>query len=233
MIVVNLNKSYPEFAAALGQSGKKDPNEILMRDLRPLAAITAGDWFRITDLRARQYGDVLVGCFAAQVVSIYHIVGWEQQPDQTIRFEVKPAIEWATMLGTGQPGGPWKQGEARGSRFVDSASYRERYERPTTKGRDTASWKRLTGELVLRHQGLIEREPIPVESVAHPAHMTVEWPGIPPIGLQFTSTGILEIEVPQGLRTRVVHAKDITASDQQIAAKLGVSVSTVRRWKRR
>lgn len=121
MIVVNLNKSYPEFAAALGQSGKKDPNEILMRDLRP-PRIESSDPAAAPTRRC----------------------GRSTPPEL--------AIEWATMLGTGQPGGPWKQGEARGSRFVDSASYRERYERPTTKGRDTASWKRLTGELgVLRH----------------------------------------------------------------------------------
>lgn len=233
MIVVNLNRSYPEFAAGLAESGHTDPNKVLMRDLRPLAQATAGDWFRLTDMRIRQYGGPLVGVFAAQVVSVYEIEGWEQQADHTVRFDVKPAVTWSALLGTGQPGGPWKQGEARGTRLVESASYQERYEIATTLGRDTAAWKRHTAELALRHQGLIERDPIPVETVSHPAQLTVEWPGMAPIGLQFTSTGILEIEVPRGMRTRVVRAKDITETDQQLAARLNVSVSTVRRWKRR
>lgn len=232
MIVVNLNRSYPEFAADL-VAARPTPEAVVMKDLRPLAAITAGDWFRVTDIKARQYGDVLVGCYAGQVVSVYHVTGWKQQSDQTIRFDVKPAITWHAILGAGQPGGPWKQGEARGTRYVESASYKERYELPTTTGRDTTSWKLATAELAYRHQGQISRDPIPTETVNHPAHLTVEWPGIPPIGLHFTTTGILEIEVPQDLRTRVVHSKDITETDQHIASRLGVSVSTIRRWKKK
>lgn len=201
MIVVNLNKTFPEWAKQFGASAPKDLQQVKVADLAGLSEICAGDWWRITDLMIAQYGDLLVGCYAGQVVAPYYIAGHRQDPATgRVRFVLKPAYDYASIIGAGQPEGPWRKGEARGSRNVELHDYAERY-----KGKpDLRRWKYNVAELVMLQSGQLTRDPTPPQQVTHPAEVTFRWSHLGDITLTWTTTGILEIAIPEGLRTRTV-----------------------------
>lgn len=200
MIVVNLAKSYPVAARAIADFGYSQGKQVKVADLVALAEATAGPWYRVSDLRIAESGDVLVGAYAGEAVTAWRVAGHKQHTDGTVVFDLKPASEWHQLVGAPAPGGPWKQGQARAVRYIPT----EEYLRYRTKA-SVGSWKANTWSVAVAHNGRISRSPVSVASFATPAQVSVGWPHVGPIELQLTDTGILEISVPHGLRTRVTH----------------------------
>lgn len=200
MILVNLTKSYPAVARKLAELGLDSPRQVKVALLVDLAAATAGDWYRVSELKIAEFGDIIVGCYGGEAVSVWAIVGHTQQPDGTVSFQLKPALEWHQLVGAPQPGGPWKRGEARATRYVDTEEYARYRGHPNIN-----TWKANTWTTAIAHHRRIDREPVPVAAFNTPAEISVSWPHVGPITLHLTSTGVLEISVPQGLRTRTVH----------------------------
>lgn len=65
--------------------------------------------------------DYLVGVSGDQVVSVYEIRGWRRDDDHRVIFNVSRArAEMAAAVGQPTPGGPWKRGESRPIRYVDT-----------------------------------------------------------------------------------------------------------------
>lgn len=202
MIIVNLNKTFPDWAEKFAAAAPADDlHKVKIADLHDLAEICAGDWWRIPDLTIAGYGDILVGCYANQVVAAYTIAGHRQDPKTSrVRFTLKPAYEYSAIVGAGQPGGPWKQGEARGSRHLPTDDYADRY-----KGTPNArAWKYNVAELAVLLSSRLTRDPTPPAQVNHPAQVSFSWPHLGEVTLSWTTTGVLEIAVPEGIRTRTV-----------------------------
>lgn len=201
MILVNLAKSYPAVARQLAELGYAEPKYVKVADLAPLAAATAGEWYRVSPLRIEEFGDLLVGGYAGEAVSVWKIAGHDQHPQNgTVTFQLKPALDWHQLVGAPQPTGPWKQGEARGIRYIPTEEYQRYQGRPNIN-----TWKANTWSSAVAHHSRIDRTAIPVAALSTPAEISVSWPHLGPIKLAITSTGILEISVPHGLRTRTLH----------------------------
>ncbi|QSR30802.1 MULTISPECIES: hypothetical protein [Nocardioides] len=67
--------------------------------------------------------DYLVGVSGDQIVSVYEIRGWRraEDDDRRVIFNVSRArAEMAAAVGQPTPGGPWKRGESRPIRYVDT-----------------------------------------------------------------------------------------------------------------
>lgn len=229
MIVVNLNRTFPDWAEKFAAAAPTDDlHKVKIAELHDLAEICAGDWWRIPDLTISQYGDILVGVYANQVIAAYHIADHRQDPTTgRVRFTLKPAYEYADLIGAGQPGGPWKQGEARGSRHLPTDDYADRYKgKPNARG-----WKYNVAELAVLLSSRLTRDPTPPAQVNHPARVSFSWPHLGEVTLSWTTTGVLEIAVPEGTRTRTVKtpaprrrrsaAKKVTKP--AVAAKEGTS----------
>lgn len=200
MIVVNLAKTYPGAARAIAELGHAQGKQVKVAELEPLSAISAGDWYRISDLRIAEHGDVLVGTYSNEVVAVWSITGHTQNQDGTVTFALKPATEWHQLVGAPQPGGSWKQGESRATRYIPTGEYERYLGRPNVN-----TWKLNTWQVAIAHHQRISREPVPVAAFNTPATIAVSWPHVGPIHLSITDTGILEISVPHGLRTRTTH----------------------------
>lgn len=201
MIIVNLNKTLPEWAKTFAAAAPKDLNTVKVADLAGLAEICAGDWWRVTDMMIAQYGDLLLGCFNSQIIAAYHIAGHRQDPATgRVRFTLKPAYDYATIIGAAQPGGPWQQGEARGSRNIELADYADRYKsKPNTR-----AWKYNVAEHAVLQAGQLTRDATPPQQVTHPATISFKWPHLGEVTLTWTTTGLLEILIPDNIRTRTI-----------------------------
>lgn len=120
MIVVNTGKTYPPIAYNLLTSSNHQ------RELAMLADVTRGDWPNLSDEHLDTFGDYLVGTCDGKVTAVYKITGFDRRHlasrdggDRTkVRFTVTPAFDFAWLIGRDQPGGPWKRGEARGTRRI-------------------------------------------------------------------------------------------------------------------
>jgi hypothetical protein len=68
--------------------------------------------------------DFVLGVSGDQIVSVYKIRGWHRSDDNRVVFDVDPARpEMAAAVGQPIPGGPWKRGEARPIRYVDTQAF--------------------------------------------------------------------------------------------------------------
>lgn len=202
MIVVNLAKSYPRAARQIAGLGHTSPKQVKVADFAGLSDATSGPWYRVSDLKIAEFGDLVVGTYGGEVVSVWLVLDHAQNADGTVSFTLKAAPRWAQLVGAAQPGGPWKQGEARGIRYIPTEQY-QRYQ----DSANINTWKTNTWQVAAAHHGIIDRDPIPVATLSSPAEISVGWPHLGPIKLAITSTGILEITVPKGLRTRTLHVE--------------------------
>jgi hypothetical protein len=200
VIVVNLARTYPAAARAVADLGYSLAKQAKVADLAAIAAAAAGPWYRVSDLRVADAGDVVVGAYAGEAVGAWRIVDHKQRTDGTVMFELKPAPEWHQLIGAPVPGGPWSQGESRPVRYIATEEY-ARYQGAAS----VTSWKSNMWSAAVGHHGRISRSPVSVTSFATPAQVAFSWPHVGPIELRLTDTGILEISVPHGLRTRVTH----------------------------
>ncbi len=112
MIVVHMPHSYPPIAEEIADEA--DPQ----RSLQMLAKDTLGDWYRLADRAIKQYGDLIVGVCDGIAINAYVPTGHKQQPNGTVRFEGVPATRYLDLIGAPAPGGPWKQGELRATRYL-------------------------------------------------------------------------------------------------------------------
>lgn len=125
MIIVNTGKTYPPIAYNLLTTSDHQ------RVLAMLADVTSGDWPNLSDEHLETFGDYLVGTCDGRVTVAYKILGFSrryietrhQGPRAKVRFSVEPATDLAWLIGRSQPGGPWRQGEARGTRRVALAGH--------------------------------------------------------------------------------------------------------------
>lgn len=201
MIVVNLARTYPAAARTVADLGYSQAKQVKVADLSAIAEVATGPWYRISDVRIAEAGDVLVGAYSGEVVGVWRIVSHKQDhASGTVTFELKSAPDWHQLIGAGVPGGPWGQGESRPVRYIATEEY-ARYQSAASVTR----WKSNMWAAAVGHHGRISRSPVSVTSFASPAQVSFSWPQVGPIELQLTDTGILEISVPHGLRTRVTH----------------------------
>ncbi|MDV6296552.1 DUF6508 domain-containing protein [Rhodococcus aetherivorans] len=108
MILVHLASSWPGVA-----KGEADA-----------AAITLGNWAGIADDKLDTYADVVLGIYKNQVVTAFDITDWQrvtEGPDAgRIAFTGRPSQQWEHLIGTSNPGTPWKKGMARPVQYLDT-----------------------------------------------------------------------------------------------------------------
>lgn len=139
MIVVNVKHSMRRL---IEQVRAGIPDDALLEEIK---RITTTKWSSIGRQVLETYGperdpnvkalyehggtdleDFILGVNGDQIVSVYKIVGWHrsQDEDRKVVFDVSPArCEMAAVIGQPVPGGPWKRGEARPVRYVDTGTF--------------------------------------------------------------------------------------------------------------
>lgn len=108
MIVVNLRKSY---------------RDVLSGD-REMDDATLGWWADVNDEAVARYGDVVVGVYKDQVVSVYDVTGHERREDGRVYFTAEPSVEFAPLLHRRSPVKPWVRGQARPIQYIDTDQVR-------------------------------------------------------------------------------------------------------------
>ena len=119
MILVNTAKSYPTVARLIVSPppGQSKPVTVENEILDALETVTTGDWPNLSDTFLDDHGDYLLGTCSGLVTVTYRITRYERIGGK-LRFFVEPAPELTPLIGQPQPQGPWKRGEARGTRQV-------------------------------------------------------------------------------------------------------------------
>lgn len=128
MIVVNTGRSYPSIARRLLDAATREDA------LAELTKETSGRWPMISAENLARFADYVLGTCDGIVTVIYAVDGWETVTGSDgktpkIQFDlVSPSMpvspRWpradtiTSLIGTPQPGGPWKRGEARGTRMM-------------------------------------------------------------------------------------------------------------------
>lgn len=103
MIVVNLRKSYRE----------------VLSGVRDMEDATLGWWADVNDDAIARYGDVVVGVYNDQVVSVYDVTGHERREDGRVFFEAEESVEFASLLHQKSPVKPWVRGQARPIQYIE------------------------------------------------------------------------------------------------------------------
>lgn len=117
MLLVNITHSYPVDQIAEANT------EGMLLPFASLVNASAGDWPHLSTQYLSDNAD-----YIAATTSVGHIVGifrvkdadWitDEQGTSKVRFMLEPAPEAAHHVGAPMPGGPWRRGEARGTRAV-------------------------------------------------------------------------------------------------------------------
>lgn len=123
MLLVNLSRAYPAIAqAALDTPDPRDAdpanNAEVASWLNSLITDTSGPWPALTPGYIDRHADYVAGVHNGVIVSVYKAARRPVSPDGRVTFMLAPAPEAAHLLGSPMPGGPWKQGEGRGTRAV-------------------------------------------------------------------------------------------------------------------
>lgn len=124
MIVVNLARSYQQLVELETVGVEQD-----------LLSITQGEWPPLSESSLEGYADLLVGVFQDVIVTAYRIARVQVLLVDGVKkmvFQVEPPVDRdlnpvsldsdaarepaAWLIGCPIPGGPWKRGEARGTR---------------------------------------------------------------------------------------------------------------------
>lgn len=137
MIITNTAQSYPEVARRIltPLPGESKPVAVDADTLTSLADITRAEWPDISDKVLDGFDDYLLGTCQGLVTVAYRIVAHERINGK-LWFDVEPAPELVPFIGQPQPLGPWKRGEARGTRRVPTPAA------PATSIYDFGTWNR-------------------------------------------------------------------------------------------
>lgn len=136
MIVTSLKRSYPNLLDDVREGRQDQPLEI------KLESITRGYWKKINESSLDGFRDFVVGTFDNMIVSAYKVESVQEGPGGTVKFDgpgvwdEKPADNWFSppssnasqapgewLIGCPIPGGPWRQGESRGTRRYSMETY--------------------------------------------------------------------------------------------------------------
>lgn len=129
MIVTSLKRSYPNLLDDVRRGTAQWIDHVL-------EGITRGDWPRMKAATLDGYLDYVVGTYDGMIVSAFVVERVEPQPNGTVKFagpspwedktfeklwdqkhrsnSAEDPAEW--LIGCPMPGGPWRQGESRGTR---------------------------------------------------------------------------------------------------------------------
>lgn len=108
MILVHIPKGYAKVL-----SGEADLDDM-----------TLGNWAKISDEAAEEYGDIIAGIYRNEIVSIYRISSWHRITDSKdpdigrVYFDAEDAPDLAHFIGTPNPGKPWTQGMSRPVQYL-------------------------------------------------------------------------------------------------------------------
>lgn len=121
MLLVNTARSYPRVALSITTAHN------VADLLGELADVTRQSWPDLSDEYLATNADYIAGTAAGLITVIYKVVdvdrtrgGRDGQNEGPVKlvFSVRPAPELGYLIGKPQPGGPWRRGEARGTRAV-------------------------------------------------------------------------------------------------------------------
>lgn len=108
MILVHLASSWP--AVIRGEADTAD--------------VTLGNWAGIADDKLDSYADSVLGIYRNEVVSAFDITGWHRLTEGDdagrIAFTGRPSVRWHHLIGTPNPGTPWKKGMARPVQYLET-----------------------------------------------------------------------------------------------------------------
>lgn len=107
MIFTHLPKSWPD----------------VLEGRRDAADVTLGEWALVADKAIENYGDVVCGVYAGEVVSAYDVTGHERVDGGRVRFAGIPSVEWSSLIGQASPV-TWGRGQARPVRYLDTDALR-------------------------------------------------------------------------------------------------------------
>lgn len=136
--------------------------------------------------------DFILGVSGDQIVSVYTIRGWRRSEDDRVIFNVDRArAEMAAAVGQPTPGGPWKRGEARPIRYVDTQVFvRELYRRGVMDAYEDAD------------DDAVERRM--VEVVRALAEPTTATPVLDGVDVVRDPRGGIRVTVPMGTKVTIV-----------------------------
>lgn len=133
--------------------------------------------------------DYIMGVTGDRIVSVYTIRGWHRADDNRVVFDVGRARpEMAAALGQPTPGGPWKRGEARPIRYIDTQVFNRELARDH--------------EMDLYDVGDVERRMIEVvRALAGPPPATSPLEGV---DVERDPRGGVRVTVPLGTKVTIV-----------------------------
>lgn len=132
MIFVNVTRSWPEVLA-----GARSAEDSVL-----------GDWSALSESKLHQYADAIVGVADGRVVAVFDVTSWHHVGvGDRVRFEGSPSTRWSPLVGTSSHV-TWKRGQARPTRFVDTAEVASLAPAPAGSHRDRVSVGPFTLQLV-------------------------------------------------------------------------------------
>lgn len=123
MILVNINRTYPEAAeqiAAVNEDASRDI-ATMKAVVQPLIDGSRRWWPMLTPRYLEEHGDYLAAIADHRIVGVFRVTGTSIEMVGDVRkvvFDVEIAPEAAHHIGAPTPGGPWRKGESRGTRSV-------------------------------------------------------------------------------------------------------------------
>lgn len=119
MLLVNTVHSYPAVANALTAATTHAERHMALHQLEE---ITRGDWPDLSDKTLAKSADAILGSSDGLITVAYEVRSWKRSKNAAgvtkLIFEVASDPKLAWLIGLPQPGGPWRRGEARGTRQV-------------------------------------------------------------------------------------------------------------------
>lgn len=148
MIVTSLNRSYPN----LVDDTQTRPH---ITPVFELEEKTRGDWPSMRETTVTGYFDYVVGTWNDMIVSAYPFDAIKRLDNGKVQFvnttpqtdRESPRGEW--LIGCPIPGGPWKPGQARGTRRYALETYLD--DHPELLGRIDEDFGGRMAENLVRH----------------------------------------------------------------------------------
>ncbi|MBF4616415.1 hypothetical protein [Curtobacterium sp. VKM Ac-1376] len=215
MIVTSLKRSYPNLLDDVRKGRQNQPLEI------KLESITRGYWKKINESTLDGFRDFVVGTYDNMIVSAYKFEWLQDGPDGTVKFDgpgvwdEKPAGdswfsppssnasqvpgEW--LIGCPIPGGPWRQGESRGTRRYSMETYLADHPELSTRVEEDFGGRMATN--LVDH--LATGKAIPLEDYPQLASAT-SIPGTAETGVTVVRQpgGTVVITIPTGTRAQLL-----------------------------
>ena len=219
MIVTALKRSYPNLLDDV-----RADRAAALPELR-LESITRGNWKKMNPATLDGYLDFVVGTYDNMIVSAYKIDHVESLDDGTIKFagpspfDEQPKNDWLGLpssnasslpgewlVGCPMPGGPWRQGESRGTRRYATDAYLE--DHPELVGRLDEDFGGRMAMNLLKH--LATGKSIAIEDYPQLASANTGGPAAAETGVTVVRQpgGTVVITIPTGTRAQLLIEPD-------------------------